>query len=265
MTSSRISAGLSCLSSAPVTASIVPGAISCPCSIRSTSSPTTVSAVCTSLASPSRVRTFPRRKRSTSRWPSRVRRTASSEPASSAATVLSIVSCLRVKLLAHRLADPLAVRPPADLGHQDLHHAPHVLRLVSPGLLDRPRDQIRELLVGELLREIRLDQLGSAFSGVGLSPAPPPTQAPAGVEPSLALALERPDLVPLALFLLGLEGVDEHAELADPFALAGPHRGLHVLLDLLEDAHRRKRSVLRDAASDRRRRLRAPPYCGPVR
>ena len=45
----------------PVTASIVPGAISWPCSIRSTSSPTTVSAVRTSPSSPSSVSTLPRR------------------------------------------------------------------------------------------------------------------------------------------------------------------------------------------------------------
>src|SRR5262245_12717024 len=159
MTSSRISAGLSCLSRAPVTASIVPGAISWPCSISSTSSLTTVSAVLTSLASPSRVRTFPRRKRSTSRWPSSARRTASSDPASSAATVLSIVSCLRAKLFAHRLADPLAVGSSADLRHQHLHHAPHVLYLARACLLDRARNELGELIVRELRGEIALDQL----------------------------------------------------------------------------------------------------------
>src|SRR5262245_56074234 len=159
-TSSRISAGLSCLSSAPVTASIVPGAISWPCSIRSTSSPTTVSAVRTSPASPSRVRTLPRRKRSTSRCPSSVFRTASSEPASSAATVFSIVSCLRAKCLAHRLAHPLAVRASADLRHQHLHDTAHVVRLAGARLLDGSGDQLRELLVGELLWQVSLDQPG---------------------------------------------------------------------------------------------------------
>src|SRR4029453_206685 len=69
-----------------------------------------------------------------------------------------------------------------------------------------------------------------------------------GVEAALALALERGDLVPLALLLLGLEGVDEHAELADTLALAGLHRRLHVLLDLREDAHGLKRSAPRCGA-----------------
>src|SRR5262245_17783548 len=236
-TSSRISAGLSCLSSAPVTASIVPGAISWPCSIRSTSSPTTVSAVRTSPASPSSVRTLPRRKRSTSRWPSSVLRTASSEPASSAATVLSMVSCLRAKLLAHRLADALAVGAAADLRHQHLHDAPHVLRLARPGLLDRPSDKLGQLLVRQLLRQIALDQLRLGLLGVGLLR---PVSLPQGfgcIQAPLALALERSDLVPPALLLLGLEGVDEHAQPADPLPLAGLHRGLHVLLNLLEDAH----------------------------
>src|SRR4051812_12460854 len=242
MTSSRISAGLSCWSSAPVTASIVPGAISWPCSIRSTSSPTTVSAVRTSPASPSRVRTLPRRKRSTSRCPSRVFSTASSEPASSAATVLSIVSCLRAKLLAHRLADPLAVGAAADLRHQHLHDAPHVLRLTGPGLLDGSGDQLRELLFGELGGEVSLDQLRLRLLGLGLLRSVALAQRLGGVEPALALALQRGDLVTLALLLLGLERVDEHAQLADALALAGLHRDLHVLLDLLEDAHRLKRS-----------------------
>src|SRR5262249_36127522 len=189
-TSSRISAGLSCLSRAPVTASIVPGAISWPCSIRSTSSPTTVSAVRTSPASPSRVSTFPRTKRSPSRWPSSVRRTASSERASSAATVLSIVSCLRAKFVAHRLADALAVGAAADLRHQHLHHPTHVLRLVRACLLHRAGDELRQLFVGELLRQIALDQFRLGLLGGRLLVAPPLTQRLGGVEPALALALQ---------------------------------------------------------------------------
>src|SRR4051812_46167171 len=268
MTSSRISAGLSCWSSAPVTASIVPGAISWPCSIRSTSSPTTVSAVRTSPASPSRVRTLPRRNRSTSRWPSRLFSTASSEPASSAATVLSIVSCLRAKLLAHRLADALAVRSPANLRHQHLHDTPHVLRFAGAGLLNGARDELRELLVGELLRQVSLDQPRFRLLSVGLVGPVALAQRLGGIEPPLALALERGDLVPLALLLLGLERVDEHAQLTDPLALAGLHRGLHVVLDLLEDAHRLKRSRRRgcpvgleagSAQHKRQRSLRAGP------
>src|SRR6185312_16800636 len=65
-----------------------------------------------------------------------------------------------------------------------------------------------------------------------------------GIEAPLALALERCDLVALALLLLGLQGVDEHAEPADTLLLACLHRGLHVLLHLFEDAHRLNRSSL---------------------
>ena len=87
-TSSRIALGDSCRSSAPVIASIVPGAISWPSRIRSDSSFTTVSAVATSLSPPSSVSTFPRRKRSQSRCPSSVFMITSPGPASSVATSL---------------------------------------------------------------------------------------------------------------------------------------------------------------------------------
>src|SRR4051794_28311342 len=155
-------AGLSCASRAPVTASIVPGAMSWPCSISSTVSSTTVAAVCTSPSAPSRGRTLPRGGRPHSRGPRSVRSPRSSDPASSAATVLSRVSCLRAKLLAHRLAHPLAVRPAPDLGHQRRHHLAHLLLLGGAALLDRRGDQVAELLIGELLGKVGLDQLGLA-------------------------------------------------------------------------------------------------------
>src|SRR6188474_2964886 len=140
-------AGLSWASRAPVTASIVPGATSWPCSIRSTSSSTTVAAVCTSSEEPSRVSTLPRRWNSQSRWPRSSRRTASSEPASSAATELSRVSCLRAKFVPHRCAHTLAVGPTADLRHQRRHHLAHLLLLGGAALDDRLLHQRDELVV----------------------------------------------------------------------------------------------------------------------
>src|SRR5439155_424550 len=86
------------------------------------------------------------------RFTSRARRTASSEPASSAATVLSSVSCLRAKLLlqsgADGLADPLAVGAPVHLRHREAHHLARVLGARGAGLLDRLVHELRELVVG---------------------------------------------------------------------------------------------------------------------
>src|SRR6476646_6167505 len=197
-TSSRISAGLSCASRAPVTASIVPGATSCPCSIRSTSSSTTVAAVCTSPASPSRVRTLPRRWKSHSSRPRSARRTASSEPASSAATLLSRVSCLRAKMLTHRCADPLAVGAAADLRHQRRHHLAHLPLFAGAGLAHRRVDQLGQLLVGELRRQVARDQLRLEALGARLLGTPRLLVGGGGLEPLLALALEHRDLVALA-------------------------------------------------------------------
>src|SRR4051794_12327551 len=135
---------------------MVPGATSIPCSISSTISSTTVAAVATSSGSPSSVSTFPRRCSSASSRPRRALRTPSSEPASSAATVLSRVSCLRAKwppapstqLLPHRGAYPLAVGPAADLRHQRRHHLAHLPLLGRTGLLDRALHQLLQLLLG---------------------------------------------------------------------------------------------------------------------
>jgi hypothetical protein len=150
---------------------------------------------------------------------------------------LSIVSCQRAKSVAHRLADPLAVGSAADFGHQHLHHASHVLGLARVRLLDSAGDELREFLVGELLRQVSLDQLGLRLLALRLIGAASFAERLGRIQPSLPLALQRGDLVTRALLLLGLEGVDDHAEPADAVALASLHRRLHVLLDLLEDAH----------------------------
>src|SRR5262249_25277891 len=230
MTSSRISDGLSRASSAPVTASIVPGAISCPCSIRSTSSPTTVSADRTSPGSPSRVSTLPRRYSSQPRCPSSARSTASSEPASSVATVLSSVNCLRAKPRAHRLADPLAVRAPMHLGHHGRHHLSHLLRALRPALLDRGPSALLELVVAELPRQVGLDHIALGALGARLLVAAAASVGLRGLEPLLALALQHRDLVAVAELRVLLERVRDQAQRRNAIALAAAHPGLRVLL-----------------------------------
>src|SRR4051794_10567822 len=227
---------------------MVPGATSIPCSISSTISSTTVAAVATSPGSPSSVRTLPRRWSSASSRPRKALRTPSSEPASSAATLLSRVSCLRAKssptpstqLLPHRGANPLAVRPAADLRHQRRHHLAHLALLGSAGLLDRALNQLRQLLVGELLRQVALDQLCLEALGSRLL-------SPAGalvslrrLDPFLALALQYRDLVALAHLRVLLQHVDDHPQRPCALAIPGFHRRPHVVLHLIKDRHRLK-------------------------
>src|SRR6185437_7898962 len=123
---------------------------------------------------PSRVRTLPRRWISTGRRSRRPRRTESSEPASSAATSLSRVSWRRAKLaqpLANRGTHALAVGAAGDLRHHRRHHLAHLLAFGRAGLLDRRGHQPVELLVGELGRQIALDQLRlEALAGGLLGP-----------------------------------------------------------------------------------------------
>src|SRR5215203_4511939 len=234
-TSSRISAGLSSASSAPVTTS-------CPCSINSTISSTTTAAAATSPGSPSRVSTLPRRCTSASSLPRRARSTVSSEPASSAATVLSRVSCRRAtdlstQLLPHRGADPLAVGATADLRHQRRHHLPHLLLLGRSGLRDRRGDQVRQLLVGELLRQVALDQLRLEALRGGLVDAAGALVGLGCFDPLLALALQDRDLVAVAQLRVLLEHVDDHPQRPRALAVARFHRRLDVVLDLFENGH----------------------------
>ena len=56
------------------------------------------------------------------------------------------------------LVDDLAVRDAPHLGHDDLHHGAHVLRGRGAGLLDRVADDRADLILGELRREVLLDE-----------------------------------------------------------------------------------------------------------
>src|SRR3954447_7299539 len=227
-TSSRISAGLSSASSAPVTASIVPGATSCPCSISSTISSTTTAAAATSSGSPSSVSTLPRRCRSASSFPRRARSTLSSEPASSAATLLSRVSCRRAQSttqpVSYRGADPLAVGAPTQLRHQRRHHLAHLPLLAGAGLGDRRLDELAQLLVGELLRQVGLDQLRLEALGARLLGPPRLLVGLRRLNPLLALALQDRDLVALAQLRVLLQHVDDQPQGARALAVTRLHR-----------------------------------------
>src|SRR5436190_1430842 len=241
ITSSRISAVGRLAFIAPETVSSVDGARSWPRSIRPTSSSTTAAASRTSPSSPSSVRTFPRRWTSHPILPSSSRRTASSEPASSAATVLSSVSCLRAKLLlqsgADRVADPPAVGAPVHLRHREAHHLARVLGARCAGLLDRLVHELRELVVRELGRQIGLDQLGLALLGRGALLAATVAIGARRLQSPPALAPERRHLVSLALLCLLLKRVCDEAQRADPVALTGLHRLPRIRLNSLQDAH----------------------------
>ena len=185
------------------------------------------------------MRTLPRRWKSQSRWPRSARSTASSEPASSAATVLSRVSCLRAKPLTHRRADPLAVGAPAELRHQRRHHLAHLLLLAGAGLGDRGVDQLAQLLVGELLGQVGLDQLRlEALGGRLLGRGPPRRRRrPPRAASCARAAAPRPRRRRRAW---RPSAASRRSSAAPPARSRSPrlHRRAHIGLHLLENAHR---------------------------
>src|SRR5947209_14026568 len=189
--------GLSWRSSAPVIASIVPGAISWPWLTSSVSSRTTVSAVATPRSPPSSASTLPRRNTSQSSPASSVFMITSPGPASSLATSLVTSSCVRIRcrsrrrmrrraggacaagiagacarnlsgqLLLDQGADALAVGAALYARHHDRHHAPHLVRRRRARLGHRVADDRVQLVVGQLRGEVRGDQLRLALLAVG--------------------------------------------------------------------------------------------------
>src|SRR4051794_10590145 len=192
-----MAAGDSCWSSARVTASMVPGAISWPSAMRSDNSRTTVSPAFTASSLPSSVTTLPRRKTSQSRCSSSALRIESCAPASPAATSLASSICLRAKRFPHLGRDPLAVGAPAHLGHGQRHDLAHVLGLGRARLRDRVGDDRLELLVGELGRQVAGDQLGLGLLLLGELGAAALAVLLGRVEATLALAAQDGDLVGL--------------------------------------------------------------------
>src|ERR1700761_1645750 len=261
-TSSRIAVGLSSASSAPATASTVPGTTSWPCSISSTISSTRLAASCRSPGSPSRVSTLPRRWTSTGRRALSPRRTESSEPASSAATSLSRVSWRRAnsatQLLAHGGADPLAVGAPGDLRHHRRHHLAHLLPFRRPGLGDRLGDQPLELLVAQLRGQVILDQLRLEALGGGLLGPPGALVSLGRLDPFLPFPLQDRDLVAFAHLGVLLQRVDDQPQGLRLIPFARFQRHPRIALHLLKNAHtkrldggvRRDRQTLGDKVPD---------------
>src|SRR5215218_4096846 len=249
ITSSRMSAGRWRASIAPETVPSVAGATSWPRSIRPTSSSTTAAASRTSPSEPSSVRTLPRRWTSQCTRSSSSLRTESSDPASSAATVLSRVSCLRAKgpgrllsasrralaqALANRSANTLAVGAPIDLRHDGAHDLPHVLGLRSR-LGNRGVDQLSQLLVAEFGGEVVPDHLRLGLLGRRAIVPAPLAEGGRRFDAPLALAPKDRDLVTLALLRVLLKGAGDHAQSADTVALASLHRVASVRLNAFEN------------------------------
>src|SRR5262249_54575932 len=118
----------------------------------------------------------------------------------------------------------------------------HLLRALRPGLLDRGANDLLELVVAELLRQVGLDHIGLGALGARLLVAAAASVGLRGLEPLLALALQHRDLVAVAELRVLLERVRDQAQRRNAIALAGAHRGLRVLLNPLEDRHARKGS-----------------------
>ena len=173
-----------------------PGAISWPWRTRSVISRTTVRAIATASSSPSSVSTLPRRKTSQSRCSSSVFMTASPGPASSAATSFGSSSWIALRASAspspprsracrRRGPSPAASRAPMTLPISCGEEAPDSAT-ASPTIA-------LQLLVRELLGQVRGDHLGLALLGLGGVGAAAVAVGLGGLEAALALALEHLD------------------------------------------------------------------------
>ena len=94
-----------------------------------------------------------------------------------------------------------------------------------------------QLLVGHLLGQVGLDQLGVALGLAGQLVAAPLAEGLGGLQPPLALALEHGDLVVAALLDRLLELGEHHAQRARALAVARLERGVGVGLQLVEYGH----------------------------
>src|SRR5947209_259531 len=227
--------GLSWRSSAPVIASIVPGAIPCPWLTSSVSSRTTVSAVATPRSPPSSASTLPRRNTSQSSPASSVFMITSPGPASSLATSLVTSSCVRIRCCSRRRmrrraggacaagiagactrnlsgqllldgrAHALAVRASLHARHHERHHLAHLLRRRRAALRDRVADYRVQVLVGQLLRQVAGNQLRLALLALGEVRAGRLAVGLGRLQPSLPLPLEHRKLIAVAGLLRLLE------------------------------------------------------------
>ena len=94
-----------------------------------------------------------------------------------------------------------------------------------------------ELLVGELLRHVGLDDLCLALLGGGEIGSPAVPVGVGRLETALALALEHLDVTGFRLLGGLLQLVRDQPERVHALALARLHGVLHVVLHLLEDRH----------------------------
>src|SRR4051794_19640792 len=211
--------------------------MSWPCSTRSASSRTTISAARTSSGSPSSVTTLPRRKTSQATWPSSARRTLSPLPASSVAASLDSSIWLRTERLPHQSRHHLAVGVALRLGHRHLHDGAHVLRRRGGGLGDRGGDDRAQCVRVELLGQVALDQPRLRLLGGGELLTAGVAEGGGRLQAALALPAQHGELVAVA-FLGGLLQLVEHEpQRADTVLLPRLHRAGEVLLHRVGQTH----------------------------
>src|ERR687891_3021870 len=141
------------------------------------------------------------------------------------------------QLLPHQGADPLAVGAALHLGHDQPHHLAHLARRAGARLGDGVADDGIELLVRELRRQVRGDDLGLALLGGRGIGAAAVAVGLGGLEAALVLTLEHLDLV--AAIVLGrlLELGHDQTKRVHALALAGLHGVPRVPLHLLQQRH----------------------------
>ena len=95
----------------------------------------------------------------------------------------------------------------------------------------------RSVVVGELGRQVGLDQARLGLLAVGELGAAGVAKRGRGLQAALALAAQDGELVALALLGGLLQLAEDEPQRADTFLLAGPHRGGDVLLDRVDQRH----------------------------
>ena len=152
-------------------------------------------------------------------------------PASSAATSLESSICSRTSAVSCSFAAPLTRLPsarPLTLGMTIAITLPMSFGDVGAGLGDRVGHDRPELLVGDLLGQVALDQLRLALGLAGQVVAAALAEGLGGLQPALALALEHLDLVAGAVLLRLLQLGHHHAQRARALAVARLQRGVGV-------------------------------------
>src|SRR6185312_1466378 len=156
------------------------------------------------------------------------------------------------ELLTNYGGDALPVGAALHLRHDERHDLAHVLRRGRPRLRHGVAHDRVQLLVGELLGHVLLDDRRLAALAVGEVVAAGVGVGLRGLQAALALALENGGLVAVGLLLRGLlELVRDQAQSLNALLVTGLQRHGGIGLHLVDQGHRSSVGCLRNATAAR--------------